>query len=400
MSLRADDPLIEVLERNDKYWAGKRVLIVGEINSLQLLPQLIRTQSATVLCDNFETAQGLSAMMGQSLEHKSFAQVQKKHVSVIFGSCHDPRVQEAIGSFDTLVLFLSKTKSLSQDLLWHLRAKLNHESTILLIGSNAIGGKSADSLLRNATKIYKADTARKCTVFCAHSIEETKIPAPKALPDVTYGALHLKQLHGLFSQGQLDCGTAMLLQAVHQDLSAIYQVKAPKMEATDCSDDLRDYPLLLQSPILDLGCGSGIIGLSLAARGCKVILSTDISATALYATEQNAAAHNLESSIKTFACNMLPQPSDLTGQFGQSSALSQGKFQYIITNPPFHQGLNRTTQPTLDMIKQAPNYLSADGALYLVGNTCLHYELPLKEAFTHVITLQSTTKFSVFKAFN
>lgn len=399
MSLRADDPLIEVLGRNDKFWAGKSVLIVGEVNSLQLLPQLVRAQSATVLCDNFETAQGLSAMMGVSLERNSFALAQKKHVTVIFGSCHDARVQEAIPHFDCLVLFLSKTKSLSQDLLWQLKGKLTAESDVLIIGSNAIGGKSASSLLRDAATIFKADTARKCTAFLAHTIDQSKVPAPKALKSVTYGGLEFQQLHGLFSQGELDGGTAMLLEALHADLSAIHQVKAPEAKE-DGPLDLSAYPLNLKSPILDLGCGSGIVGLTLAARGCTNILSTDISATALYATEQNAKALGYSDAITTLACNMIPESSALEGLKESKPTLSQGKFQYIVTNPPFHQGLNRTTRPTLDMIAKAKNYLTADGALYLVGNTCLRYEEPLTEAFAHVTRLVSTTKFTVFKAHN
>ena len=69
-----------------------------------------------------------------------------------------------------------------------------------------------------------------------------------------------------------------------------------------------------------------------------------------------------------------------------------------MTNPPFHQGIERTTSPTLDMIAKAKDHLTADGALYLVGNTSLHYEQALQEAFTTVTTLAATTKFTVFKA--
>ena len=50
------------------------------------------------------------------------------------------------------------------------------------------------------------------------------------------------------------------------------------------------------------------------------------------------------------------------------------------------------------MIAHAPEYLSANGALYLVGNTCLHYEQALEQAFKRVEVLYSTTKFTVFKA--
>ena len=90
--MKADDPLVEVLLRNEQYWAGKKVLFAGDITSPQLLPQLIRTTAATVLTDNYEFASSLSAMMGVRLGHSAREFAQKKHVQVIFGSCHDPQV--------------------------------------------------------------------------------------------------------------------------------------------------------------------------------------------------------------------------------------------------------------------------------------------------------------------
>lgn len=398
MSLRADDPLVEILVRNEKYWAGQKVLIVGEINSLQLLSQLVRTEQATILSDNFETAQGLSAMMGVTLERGAFARAQKKHVTVLFGNCHDPQVLAAIEPFDTLVLFLSKTKSLSQDLLWQLRDRLAPETKVLIIGSNAIGGKSADSLIRDAGEVYKVDSARKSTVFLGYITLQDELKTPKTLKSVVYGGQEFKQLHGLFSQGELDGGTKMLLQALHHDLSTTYHAPEPADQDYEHAV-LKDLPLSLGDPILDLGCGSGIIGLTLAARGCTNILSTDVSATALYATQENAQALGLTTAVTPFACNMLPSSKELQALSGdKANVFGSGKFKYIVTNPPFHQGIERTTSPTLDMIAKAKDHLTADGALYLVGNTSLHYEQTLQEAFTTVTTLAATTKFTVFKA--
>ena len=35
--MKADDPLVEVFERNRDYWEHKKVLIAGHITSMQLL---------------------------------------------------------------------------------------------------------------------------------------------------------------------------------------------------------------------------------------------------------------------------------------------------------------------------------------------------------------------------
>ncbi len=406
--MKADDPLVEVLLRNEQYWAGKKVLFAGDITSPQLLPQLIRTTAATVLTDNYEFASSLSAMMGVRLGHSAREFAQKKHVQVIFGSCHDPQVVQHLESVETLVLFLSKSKSLSQDLLYHLQSKLTDKTNILLIGTNAIGGKSADSLLKDAATVYKVDTARKCTVFLGQlnapqAAATTGITLPalkpcKAIPAVSYGGISCEQLPGIFSQGQLDTGTHMLLNALHADLSAQALGRSKSDAITDLATaDLTILPPLnIAEPILDLGCGAGVIGLSLAARGCSHIVSTDISATALFSTELNASKEQLSARILPLACDMLPQETTL--EAASSFMGGSNKFRFIVTNPPFHQGLNRSTSKTLDMIAHAPEYLSANGALYLVGNACLHYEQALEQAFKRVEVLYSTTKFTVFKA--
>ena len=49
-SLKADDPLITVVTRNQELLAGKRLLVMGDIPSLQLLNTLIPTKQALVLC--------------------------------------------------------------------------------------------------------------------------------------------------------------------------------------------------------------------------------------------------------------------------------------------------------------------------------------------------------------
>lgn len=397
-AMKADDPLVEVFERNSEYYESKRVLIVGQIPSLQLLPALIKTSAAYVLTDNYETAQGLSAMMGIKLGHSAFECASKKHVSVFFADGADERLDSAIGEIDCLVLFLNKTKSLSQKLLYCLQKHLNEKVDILLMGSNAIGGKSADSLLKSAAEVYKIDTARKCTVFLAKLNANAKISDAKPLSDVKFGGLTLKQEQGLFSQGELDQGTKLLLNAMHRDLSGEKVLKdSSKLEDLSTADlkSLKEIPGAAHAQVLDLGCGSGIIGLSLAARGFNNVLCSDISATALNSTVSNAKLNGLN--VNTMACNMLPSADEL-----EKAQLNVpgGKFNIIATNPPFHQGVNRTTAQTLNMIKQAKDALTADGVLYLVGNTCLHYEEPLNEAFSRVEVIAATTKFMVYKAYN
>lgn len=403
-----DDGLVELLHRNHSCLSNKKVLLTGQITSMQILSQIKDCQRAFILTDNYVTAQGLGAMIGVKLGHGSFESAQRKHLTLIFGDSEDPQVlstiQADIPQVDVLIVLLNKNKTMSLKDIHAFLPVVSSSTQILLLGANAIGGKSADSLLKGAAKIHKLDSARKCTLFSAKLEDATLIKQLKALASVEFGSLKLMQSHGLFSQGQLDLGTHLLLNAMHADLSA--QVQKQRFNTELVKDlratDLNSQPNLAEfGPALDLGCGSGIIGLTLAQRGIATVLSSDISATALRATRLNAESNGLGQQIYPFACNMLPQPEELEGvknSLGQNAPLNDHKFQIIATNPPFHEGLERSLGPTLEMIAQAKNRLLPNGCLYLVGNTCLHYEVQLREAFSRVTELIHTTKFTVFKA--
>lgn len=415
LGVKSDNPLVELLERNEQLWVGKKVVLAGEDLSLQLLRTLVKAKEATLLCDNFELMQGAAAALGQLVGRSSFELAQAKHVKVIFSAVSDERLQEELKKqeIECLILFLHKTKSLSQNLLFKLQSHCTKDTAILIGGSNAIGGKSADSLIKGAADVYKVDSARKCTLFLGHLEPENasdehsplkQIKAPKALKDVEFGGMSLKQEQGVFSQGELDGGTKMLLAAMHRDLSgkeagAAAAADAAALQSLTDLKALQLAPRDLSVPVLDLGCGSGIIALSLAQRGFKNIIASDISATALHCTNTNAQAQGLEGQVHTMACNMLPSVSDIE-QANLQAVCADSKFQIIATNPPFHQGLTRTTSNTNDMIAKAKEHLTANGCLYLVGNNCLHYETALQEAFAKVEVLEKSTKFTVFKAAN
>ena len=80
--------------------------------------------------------------------------------------------------------------------------------------------------------------------------------------------------------------------------------------------------------VLDLCCGSGAIGVSIAKlhKGAKVTCA-DVSAKALAVAKKNAAANGCKG-VK-FVESDLFAASDFHGRFGK------GKYQLIISNPPY-----------------------------------------------------------------
>ncbi len=75
-----------------------------------------------------------------------------------------------------------------------------------------------------------------------------------------------------------------------------------------------------------------------------------------------------------------------------------GRYQAVITNPPFHDGRERTTAITRRLIEEAPDHLEGDGVLWMVANRELPYVQWLDGAFKHVQVMRETNRFRVYRA--
>jgi len=80
--------------------------------------------------------------------------------------------------------------------------------------------------------------------------------------------------------------------------------------------------------VLDIGTGSGIIGLYAAKLGAKKVVATDISKEAIESTRMNAVRLNLSSIVET---RLVPE-SDMSAY---SVIKPDESFDVIISNPPF-----------------------------------------------------------------
>ena len=127
--------------------------------------------------------------------------------------------------------------------------------------------------------------------------------------------------NGVFSKGELDYGTYLLLKNVKD---------------------------LVSGNILDLGCGYGAISLILKKYiPNSNITSIDVNKRALHLTKMNIKENNLS--------NIEVVESD-----GFSNINS--KFDYIVTNPPIRVGKTKL----YDLITSCKDHLNKDGLIYLV----------------------------------
>ena len=262
--------------------------------------------------------------------------------------------------FDGAVIYMPKSKDHAKMLIANVAACLNVNGSLLLVGENKSGVKSAAKILESiSSQVNKVDSARHCALFGAQidkSVKLFELSKWQSEVDISVGGLKYKicSLPGVFNHGALDLGTIVLL------------------------DNLPD---IKKGRLLDFGCGAGAIGcyLGLKSPESEVVMS-DVSALAVYCSKESAKLNNLD--IRVVASNGMMDV--------------QGKFSAIYTNPPFHTGIQTDYSVTEGFIAQLKQFLAQGGSLTLVANKFLRYSELLEQRFSAVGLIAQTTKFSLY----
>ena len=161
---------------------------------------------------------------------------------------------------------------------------------------------------------------------------------------------------GVFSRGEMDTGTRLLLESL---------------------------PEHMDGEILDLGCGWGVIGISIAKNwpGTKVTLA-DVNTRALELSRENAKRNRAEV---------------ICAESDGMTAFAGKMFDAVVTNPPIRAG----KQVIYRMFADAAEHLRPEGALYLVirkqqgAESCIRY---LQTLYARVEKLDRSGGFWVLKA--
>ncbi len=134
--------------------------------------------------------------------------------------------------------------------------------------------------------------------------------------------------------------------------------------------------------VLDLGCGTGLVGLAALRRGAQVT-AVDVSARAVAATRRTLAANGYPETVACLSIGV--------------SAIAEERFDIVVTNPPFHQGRGVDFEVARLFIAGAARVLRPGGSLYLVANAFLRYEPWLKERFPRVGIAWESRRFKVWE---
>ncbi len=264
------------------------------------------------------------------------------------------------GDFEAAVLFWPKSRELGDYLVSSLANRLAGRR-LYLVGEKRGGVEAAAKRLGTLGPLRKLDSARHCQLW------QLAVEQPPAAPDLHAlarryqlelpdGPLQVVSLPGVFSHGSLDRGSALLI------------------------DQLGGLPA---GPLLDFGCGAGVLGAWLKRHypGSPVSL-LDVDAFALESSRLTLAANGLEAELIA----------------GDGIAAAPRELAAIISNPPFHQGVKTDYAASETLISRAPEHLRGGGELRLVANTFLRYPPLIEAAFGHCEPLAEGDGFRIYRA--
>lgn len=168
---------------------------------------------------------------------------------------------------------------------------------------------------------------------------------------------------GLFSASRLDEGTALLIDVLSEH---------GEPEAG--------------SRIVDLGCGNGVLGVTMARRWPDTVVELfDVSDLAVATARRTAKLNGLGDDVQVRVADGL----ELVGD---------GEADLVISNPPFHQDHAIDAHLTDRLLKDAARALGGRGDLVVVAQRHLNLHTRLKRWFGSVDAVSKHPSFVVLRA--
>ena len=265
------------------------------------------------------------------------------------------------------IVFLPREKPFLEYLLSNCVSMLEPGDTIWLVGENVAGIKSAGKRLAQlAGSASKLDSARHCSLLEAiidrpatDAVENAQLARRDFEYEFNNQNWIFTTLPGVFSYGRMDPASHMLLESISAQP--------------------------VKGHVLDFACGCGVIGLCAQSLQTDMQLDLlDVNAMALTSTTINI--HNNQ--IDAININVLAS---------DAYSAIKGRYDAIISNPPFHRHIRQTLEVGEQLITQAPHFLNSAGELRIVANRHLPYLELFHKTFRNVEILAADNNFHVIR---
>ena len=261
---------------------------------------------------------------------------------------------------DVVLLKVPKSLTLLEHQLRQVREVAHLETVVIASGMARHIHTSTLELFGQILGPTSTSLAKKKARLIFPTLDLDLDPGPPVWPQ-TFNLDDGMTVHcepGVFSGGKLDSGTRLLLQNM------------PKIPA--------------EAAILDLGCGSGILGTAAAAADSHVTFA-DISYLALRSAEATYRERYPTGDFRSVACD-------------GADDVAEASIDVVLNNPPFHDDQAVAEATAWKMFNDAHRVLKPGGELWVVGNRHLGYHAKLSKLFGNRDTVASSSKFVVLRA--
>ncbi|EBE3860037.1 16S rRNA (guanine(1207)-N(2))-methyltransferase RsmC [Salmonella enterica subsp. enterica serovar Agona] len=333
--MSAFTPASEVLLRHSDDFEQSRILFAGDLQDD--LPTRFECAASRAYTQQFHHWQALSRQMGDNVRFSLVAQASD------------------VADCDTLIYYWPKNKPEAQFQLMNILSLMPVGSDVFVVGENRSGVRSAEPMLADYAPLNKVDSARRCGLYHGRLEKQPQFSLESWWAEYNIDGLTIKTLPGVFSRDGLDVGSQLLLSTLTPHT---------------------------KGKVLDVGCGAGVLSAALASHSPKVRLTLcDVSAPAVEASRATLAANGLEGEV--FASNVFSEV--------------KGRFDMIISNPPFHDGMQTSLDAAQTLIRGAVRHLNSGGELRIVANAFLPYPKILDETFGFHEVIAQTGRFKVYR---
>ncbi|EIC5301400.1 16S rRNA (guanine(1207)-N(2))-methyltransferase RsmC [Salmonella enterica subsp. enterica serovar Javiana] len=333
--MSAFTPASEVLLRHSDDFEQSRILFAGDLQDD--LPARFECAASRAHTQQFHHWQALSRQMGDNVRFSLVAQASD------------------VADCDTLIYYWPKNKPEAQFQLMNILSLMPVGVDVFVVGENRSGVRSAEPMLADYAQLNKVDSARRCGLYHGRLEKQPQFSLESWWAEYNIDGLTIKTLPGVFSRDGLDVGSQLLLSTLTPHT---------------------------KGKVLDVGCGAGVLSAALASHSPKVRLTLcDVSAPAVEASRATLAANGLEGEV--FASNVFSEV--------------KGRFDMIISNPPFHDGMQTSLNAAQTLIRGAVRHLNSGGELRIVANAFLPYPKILDETFGFHEVIAQTGRFKVYR---
>ncbi|CAN5286490.1 methyltransferase [soil metagenome] len=272
-------------------------------------------------------------------------------------------LDQPVGPLDLVVLRVPRSLAMLEDQLRRIRPALGPDSTVLGTGM----AKHVHTSTLQCIERFIGPTTTSRAWRRARLIHVTPDPGldpgPSPFPVVhpLPGGLDAVSHAGVFAHGRVDHGTRLLLEHL---------------------------PVVPDgAEVVDLGCGDGVVGLTIAAAQPTAQLTfTDESHMAVQSAREGWQ--------RAFGAD---RPARFLLGDGMD-AVADTSIDVVVVNPPFHDDHATGDAIAWDMFTGARRALRPGGRLIVVGNRHLGYHAKLARLFGGSTTLASNAKFVVLQS--